>query len=195
MSRYASAVPLHEWREERPRRRRRKVQPAAPRRAERQPRRDLAPVAPMKGPRVAGDELEGVRDGLRRAAGKVTDALTPGWGPDVEAGSNLRVRARKGFRAAVVEVKPGLYVVAEVPERAVEFGFGPLLLAPALAKTLGRAFRRNAQKGSVVQHKPRRLALPGPTEDDEAGGDDLPRWLDDEDAAELGCALCEREQP
>ncbi len=197
MSRYASAIPLHEWRT-------RRLAPAAPkRRRRRQAGRDLPPPAPDfvydvvpedDDPEPAGELGAAARRGpsglLRRAAGRVQDALTPGWGPDIEAGTNLRVRARKGFRAAVVEVKPGLYVVAEVPERAVEFGFGPLLLAPALARTLTRAMRKR-QDGAAPRRAP--LQLPGPTEDE--AGAELPRWLDDEDAAELGCARCRREEP
>ena len=117
-------------------------------------------------------------------------------------GPNLQMKARKGFRAAVVEVKPGLFVVAEVPERSVEFGLGPLLLAPALVKTLGRAFRRRQagpdQPGvqqqpaspspAALPPPPAPLALPGPV----AEGDRLARWLDDDIAAELGCRACER---
>ena len=185
MSRFASAIPLHEWRT------RRRVPPARRGKPQkhRKTRHDLAPATAIR-----GEELGGVRDGLARAAGRVQDALTPGWGPEVEAGANLRIRARKGFRAAVVEVKPGLYVVAEVPERAVEFGFGPLLLAPALAKTLTRAMRKRRDEAGHARRKAP-LQLHGPTEDEGDAGDELPRWLDDEDAAELGCARCEREEP
>ncbi len=144
----------------------------------------------------------GPRQGLlQKGAGKrLREGLAPPWSAAIALGPNLKMKARKGFRAAVVEVKPGLFVVAEVPERSVEFGLGPLLLAPALFKTLGRAFRRDragqGQPGVQQQSAsppslpppPARPALPGPTAEDER----LARWLDDDIAAELGCRACER---
>lgn len=139
---------------------------------------------------------------LPKGAGKrIREGLAPPWSPAIALGPNLKMKARKGFRAAVVEVKPGLFVVAEVPERSVEFGLGPLLLAPALVKTLGRAFRRgqagqgqpgvqqqSASPPPALPAPPARPALPGPTAED----DRLARWLDDDIAAELGGRACER---
>jgi len=139
---------------------------------------------------------------LQKGAGKrLREGLAPPWSPAIALGPNLKMKARKGFRAAVVEVKPGLFVVAEVPERSVEFGLGPLLLAPALVKTLGRAFRRgqagqgqpgvqqqSASPPPALPAPSARPALPGPTAED----DQLARWLDDDIAAELGCRACER---
>ncbi|MCB9779733.1 MAG: hypothetical protein H6742_14305 [Alphaproteobacteria bacterium] len=154
------------------------------------------------GPREAGAQGQG-RGLFPKGAGKrLREGLAPPWSPAIALGPNLKMKARKGFRAAVVEVKPGLFVVAEVPERSVEFGLGPLLLAPALVKTLGRAFRRGqaGQGQAGVQQQSAspapqalpapqpRAALPGPTADD----DRLARWLDDDIAAELGCRACER---
>jgi hypothetical protein len=126
----------------------------------------------------------------------------PAWATPVNLGANLQIRARRGFRAAVVEVKPGLFVVAEVPQSAVEFGFGPLLLGPALVKTLTRAFTRSqAGEGAgdggqrpdlPVERAPRQL--PGPTTDQTEGDDRVPRWVDGELAEELGCGACRRRE-
>jgi hypothetical protein len=158
-------------------------------------------VAGLLGPREA--RAQGQDRGLfPKGAGKrLREGLAPPWSPAIALGPNLKMKARKGFRAAVVEVKPGLFVVAEVPERSVEFGLGPLLLAPALVKTLGRAFRRgqagqgqpgvqqqSASPPPALPAPPARPALPGPTAED----DRLARWLDDDIAAELGCRACER---
>lgn len=139
---------------------------------------------------------DGELGATRQRLGRVRDALSPGWGPHVALGPNVRVQAREGFRVGVVEVKPGLFVLAEVPERSVEFGLGPLLLAPALVKTLGRAMQGSTgHRASVQQQSASRpllpwrqpAALPAPPER-------LARWLDDDIAAELGCAACERER-
>ena len=134
-------------------------------------------------PRRAGPLVQ-----LRSAGGRT-------WAPPVELGTNLQIRARRGFRAAVVEIKPGLFVVAEVPQTSVEFGFGPLLLGPALVKTLTRAFGRSqagegagdgAQRPELsARQAPRQLT--GPTA---APDPRRPQWVDGELAAELGCGPC-----
>ena len=100
----------------------------------------------------------------------------------MKLGENLRLRVRLGFRAAVCQIRPGLYLVAEVPEPSVELGFGPLLLAPALVKTLGRTLRKEAAAPA-----PARPALPAPRPERR-----LAAWLDDDIAAELGCDACKR---
>lgn len=47
-------------------------------------------------------------------------ALRDGWGQISRISANLRIQPKAGLRAAVMELKPGLYIVAEVPERALE---------------------------------------------------------------------------
>ena len=124
------------------------------------------------------------------------------WMKPVDLGANMRVQTRPGTRAAVVEVKPGLFVVAEVPAESVEFGFGPMLLAPALIKTLGRALQgRRSAGGAGRAHRPELSTpqprqLPGPTAD-EPKTSGLAPWLDGDIAAELGCPceLPKRRQP
>ena len=95
-------------------------------------------------------------------------------------------------------------MVAEVPAESVEFGFGPMLLAPALIKTLGRALQGQRSAGGAgrahrpeLSTQPAPKQLPGPTaEAPETSG--LAPWLDHDIAEELGCP-CElpakRRQP
>jgi len=63
-----------------------------------------------------------------------------GWGPNVRMGKHLRIQAEGGQRAAVIELKPGLFLVAEMPEAVIrtEFGFVPLL-APLMVKAAKKA--------------------------------------------------------
>lgn len=88
------------------------------------------------------------------------------WGPFVKLGRNLQLQAKARHRAAVVELRPGLYLVAEVPEKSLrpEFGFLPLL-AP-LVMTAARAALNNRKR------HPKRPQLPGP------------EWADEEDIDE-----------
>lgn len=62
------------------------------------------------------------------------------WGPLTALGPRMRVQAAAGYRAAVIELKPGLFVVAEVPAHVVrsEFGIVPLL-APLVVQAASRA--------------------------------------------------------
>jgi len=50
-------------------------------------------------------------------------------------GQHSRVQAAEGYRAAVIELKPGLFLVAEMPEAMTrpEIGFVPML-APLMVK-------------------------------------------------------------
>ncbi len=149
---------------------------------------------PARGRRERRDREDRRDRGERRGLGqRVRDAVTPDWMKPVDLGANMRIQTRPGTRAAVVEVKPGLFVVAEVPAESVEFGFGPMLLAPALIKTLGRALQgRRSAGGAGRAHRPELSTqpapkqLPGPTAD-EPKPSGLAPWLDGDIAAELGC--------
>lgn len=115
----------------------------------------------------------------------------PSWGPLTRLGQQLRVQAKRGYRAAVVELQPGLYLVGEVPEASLrpEFGAVPML-APLLTLAASRALRRRERRAEAtvyeapaVYEPPQRL--PGPA---------VPaRWVDAEDletVAGCGCRRC-----
>ncbi len=65
------------------------------------------------------------------------------WSPPARMGTQLRIQAKAGHRAAVIELKPGLYLVAQVPDSAArpEFGLAPLL-APLMVKAASRVMTR-----------------------------------------------------
>ena len=90
-----------------------------------------------------------VRDNINRRQGNRQPAPTPatpandGWGPVASLNRNLRIQAGNGHRAAVMTLRPGLYLVADVKEQAVlpatEGGVGavlPLLMAKGAANAL-----------------------------------------------------------
>jgi hypothetical protein len=88
-----------------------------------------------------------------------------GWGPFVLLGKTLRLQAIQGHRAAVVTLRPGLYLVADVPARNLDPEFGVIPLLVPLIVTAASA----ALKGG--KRKPRPPELPGP----------VAEWADDED--------------
>ena len=168
MSRYDEAMSLEGWR-----------------RAGRKPKRQ--PPQPKRPPQRAArreTEEEPEPEPEEEEVPEDFGAVRP-WGPRMKLGENLRLRVRLGFRAAVCQIRPGLYLVAEVPEPSVELGFGPLLLAPALVRTLSRSLKRDP--AGHVQPPVQQPALPAPRRESR-----LATWLDEDIAAELGCDACKR---
>ena len=117
------------------------------------------------------------------------------WGPTVRMGRNLRIQAARGHRAAVVDLRPGLDLVAEIPEAVTrtEFGLAPLL-APLIVTAAKKALDgRKPAKGPLTAlfrqgGTPR--ALPGPVDSDLLPAPTVD-WVDDDDMAEvLGCDAC-----
>jgi hypothetical protein len=158
---------------------------------------------------------------LEEEAEEATEGIGAGWapwsqawGPSVAMGRKLRIQAALGYRAAVIELKPGLFLVGEMPEALTrtEFGLAPLL-APMMMTAarrsmdepgqrrgpFARLFRRRQREEpvryvQVVQPAPQAapLALPGPAEEvvtmvpaPNVG------WADDATvAAAYGCQPC-----
>ena len=69
------------------------------------------------------------------------------WGPMTKLGAKMQIQAALGSRAAVVELRPGLYLVGEVPESALrpEFGVIPLI-GPLLVMAAGQAIGAQARR-------------------------------------------------
>ena len=124
-------------------------------------------------------------------------------------GKHMAINVRAGFRAAVMEVRPGLFIVAEVPTNAVRADFGeeigilPLLLAPMIIKAVRKGMEKKAgqKDGQPAQPAqleaapaPKQLTGPVATDEHPFGLDiaDVPRWLDADLADEFGCDRCAR---
>jgi hypothetical protein len=92
-----------------------------------------------RGVKATGQRIQ-ARTRARRAARQAAPAAQPGWGPNVRMGRHLRIQAALGHRAAVIDLKPGLYLVAEIPESVsrTEFGIAPLL-APLMIRAAKKA--------------------------------------------------------
>ena len=135
----------------------------------------------------------------------VADAV---WGPFVAVGPKVRVQAQRGTRAAVIALRPGLYLVAELPEQVAKSEFGALpLLAPMMVNAARRALveddggpgpltrlfqRREGDGVRMIRARPAERALPGPAA---APTVYLPApdigWASDDDVAQaFGCEAC-----
>lgn len=65
------------------------------------------------------------------------------WSGHVKLGQHLRVNAKRGYRAAIVELRPGLWLVAAVKEETLRTEVGVLpLLAPLLITAASRALKQ-----------------------------------------------------
>ena len=113
---------------------------------------DLDELGPFAGPRTRGGapkrrRRRTTRQGRREAELVPLDpeARSSPWGPMIPLGSHLRLQAHRGYRGAVVELEPGLYLVAEVPNETLrsEFGVVPLL-ASLLTATAARSLQRRS---------------------------------------------------
>lgn len=84
------------------------------------------------------DEAEAAPDD-EGAVEELGAVLRDGWGQVSRISANLRIQPKAGLRAAVMELKPGLYIVAEVPDRALQerddFG-GPIKMATKITQAV-----------------------------------------------------------
>ncbi len=113
-------------------------------------------------------------------------APTDAWGPVSRLGSNIRIQAGNGHRAAILPLRPGLWIVADVAEQSVlppeEGGFG---LAPILPGLMLRAVRSAVQSGR--ERRAERRAAPYQTT---AVAPSRPLTL----AGMVGCTWCTPEE-
>jgi hypothetical protein len=176
------------------------------------------------------EEIEDATEGIgafqpfaavRRAVAPKRARTAPGvdaasWGPAVKMGTNLRIQSAAGHRAAVIQLRPGLHLVAEIPEAATrtEFGLAPLL-APMMVNAarsaldepprerrgpLSALFRRRQDaplRYVEVQQQPAPApavpALPGPAPSTMLVAAPDVGWADDRSvAAAYGCQCRER---
>ena len=115
----------------------------------------------------------------------------PTYGPPMDLGKFGRVRAVPGQRATSVELRPGMYLVTFVPEKAVEMGFLPLLV-PAIVNTAKKVLAPApaAQPGAQLMAQPAPPPTPAPPA---VPAFRLPSiageiaWMDEEGSEDLGC--------
>jgi hypothetical protein len=172
------------------------VEPPRKRRKKGKKRRALdwmRPEAPPRGRAPADVRPAAVREPTLQP---VVAAVRPDpWGPAVRMGRHLRVQAEVGYRAAVIELRPGLFLVAEVPERATRPDFGVVpLLAPLILKAASDALgprrhdRDDVDEDDEIRCSPPPKALPGPVEPPRATEEPpLLGWADDQLLVDVGC--------
>ncbi len=116
------------------------------------------------------------------------------WGPLVGLGRNLRVQAAVGHRAAIIALRPGLFLVAEISEETTrtQIGLAPIL-APLLLRSAGKALLRRPSDPPADPNaaSPASTALVRQTGPVATPAANL-GWADADDvAAALGCDLCD----
>ena len=90
------------------------------------------------------------------------------WSQAIKLGDNIEIRAKAPYRAASLEVKPGLFVVGELRSDALEFGAGALDVTKSLlkaaskgvdeiSKATGKSSKKRSSKSSSSAYK-RKLA-------------------------------------
>lgn len=102
-----------------------------------------------------------------------------GWSSPIKLGDNVRIQAREGHRAVVQQLQPGMWVIAEVPQKSMEIGLG-IVLAPLFQRALRRVFQRRPATPATPAAEP--LALP-PAENR------IAPWAQPEDIAGMPISL------
>ena len=91
------------------------------------------------------------------------------WSQAIKLGDNIEIRAKAPYRAASLEVKPGLFVVGELRSDALEFGAGALDVTKSLLKAASKGVdaisskskgsKKTSSKSSSSSYKRRLAAL------------------------------------
>ena len=120
---------------------------------------------------------------MSRLLTRVREVVEARWGRTTTVRDRIQVRVRSGHRAAVWPLKPGLYVVAEMPESNADFGAVATVLAPLVIKAAAKAIN-NKLTG--------RRSDDGANEPEPGRGSNLvarirsrrtPEWVDESDAS------------
>ena len=167
--RFAPAEPMQGWEEERPTRHKR--------------RRDKA--RPLV-------EVPEARDRCtRRAIGE--------FGRAAQLGDNSEIATKKGYRAAVIPLRKGLFLVAELPVEATKSEFGVVpLLGPLMVKAAVKALTGSGEERREARRddpdRPRLLERLRPQlrapRDEEAELDEAEALLGWSEGDDFGCAKC-----
>ena len=159
----------------------------------------FAPAEPMQG----REEPRRRRRHKSRPLVEVTEARDrrPGgeFGRAAQLGDNSEIATKKGYRAAVIPLRKGLFLVAELPVEATKSEFGVVpLLGPLMVKAAVKALtgsgeeRREARRDDPDQ--PRLLERLRPQlrapRDEEAELDVAEALLGWSEGDDFGCAKC-----
>ena len=71
------------------------------------------------------------------------------WSQAIKLGDNIEIRAKAPYRAASLEVKPGLFVVGELRADALEFGAGALDVTKSLLKAASKGVESLSKDSSA----------------------------------------------
>ena len=93
----------------------------------------------------------------RRSVGAEKSPRRKPWSRSARLGENIEVRAKAPYRAASMEIRPGLYVVGELQGEALDFGAG-LDLSKHLLNAASSGVKAIASKGKKRSKRTKLLA-------------------------------------
>ena len=93
----------------------------------------------------------------RRSVGAERPPRRKPWSRSAKLGDNIEVRAKAPYRAASMEIRPGLYVVGELQGNALDFGEG-LDLSKHLLNAASTGVKAIASKGKKRRKRSKMLA-------------------------------------
>jgi len=102
-----------------------------------------------------GDEPGFVADGQEvpvLGPGEASFELAEPYGPLTQISPHLQLQAAVGYRAGVMQLKDGMYLVTEIPEAALEPEFGVVALLAPLAMSMATKALENPETQQALIH-------------------------------------------
>ncbi|MBK9369406.1 MAG: hypothetical protein IPN01_24425 [Deltaproteobacteria bacterium] len=163
----------------------------------------FAPAEPMQGWEEERPTRHKRRRDKARPLVEVPEARDrrPGgeFGRAAQLGDNSEIATKKGYRAAVIPLRKGLFLVAELPVEATKSEFGVVpLLGPLMVKAAVKALTGSGEERREARRddpdRPRLLERLRPQlrapRDEEAELDEAEALLGWSEGDDFGCAKC-----
>lgn len=133
--------------------------PLPPPPASRFPRLPRLPEPPRMAPQEQEDDFDSEPFDDTEVLGRWQAPVPRQYGPLMPLGANLRVQASEGTRAGMIELRPGLFLVAEIPVQAARSEFGLAVLAPLVTSVALKALENPETQQQLASAAQRGVAL------------------------------------
>lgn len=125
----------------------------------RRPRREMPQQYEDMREEVFDDEGEGTQFDDGDMMGRWQRPAPRRFGPLMPMGANLRIQTSEGTRAGMIELRPGLFLVAEIPVQAARSEFGMAVIAPLVTSVALKALENPQTQQQLASAAERGVAM------------------------------------
>lgn len=126
---------------------------------QRRPQREIPQQYEDMREEVFDDEGEGMQLDEGDMMGRWERPAPRQFGPLMPMGANLRIQTSQGTRAGMIELRPGLFLVAEIPVQAARSEFGLAVLAPLVTSVALKALENPQTQQQLASAAERGVAM------------------------------------